>query len=76
MGENAEARGRRYLVEGRLVITRIDAKGIVATCRGSGMVDDVTWFAGSGWRCTCPARSTCVHLHALQLVTVVDRMAR
>jgi len=76
MRENAETRGRRYLTEGRLVITRVDPKGIIATCRGSGTVHDVTWFAGSGWNCTCPARSTCAHLWALQLVTAVQRMAR
>jgi uncharacterized Zn finger protein len=74
--ENAAARGRRYLAEGRLVVARVDEKAIVATCRGSGEVHDVTWFSGRGWACTCPARGTCSHLVALQLVTAVPRLAR
>jgi hypothetical protein len=74
--ENAETRGRHYLAEGRLIITRLGEKAIVANCRASGAVHELGWRAGSGWFCTCPARSTCSHLVALQLVMVVDRMAR
>jgi hypothetical protein len=62
--EGAEQKGRRYLVEGRLVVERVDEHGIEARCRGGGAVyklgiDDGCWF------CSCPARSLCCHLIAL-----------
>ena len=62
----------RLLTEGRLVVDRVDASGlIVATCRG----DSGTYKLGrdprrSGeWRCGCKARGLCSHLLSLQLVT-------
>jgi uncharacterized Zn finger protein len=68
--ENAEAKGRRYLVEGRLTVERVDAAEIRATCRGSGGVHRLGWRQDSGWLYTCPARGRCSHLVALQLVVV------
>lgn len=70
MSENAEAKGRRYLIDGRLVVERVDMDAIVASCRGAGQVWRLGWTATRGWCCTCPARGTCSHLHALQAVTV------
>ncbi|MGD0167099.1 MAG: hypothetical protein ABSC51_07415 [Gaiellaceae bacterium] len=72
--ENAEIKGRRLLVEGRLAIRRADSGGIVADCRGdSGAVYRVTYDARvREWRCTCPALSRCSHLHALMLVVALD----
>jgi len=73
MPENAQDKGRRLLTEGRLIIERVDSTGYVqATCRGdSGEVYHLGFDPGRAqWRCTCPARSRCAHLVALQLVTV------
>lgn len=73
MRENAQAKARRYLTEGRVIVTHARANAIVrATCRGDGTVYQLGWDAGSWW-CTCPARSDqCSHLHALRLVTAPD----
>lgn len=70
MRENAQAKGRRYLVEGRLVLTEIRPGLIRATCRGAGHVYSLGWTQGGGWRCDCAAKSACSHLHALKTVTV------
>lgn len=69
MRENAQAKGRRYLTEGRLYVRVAGPGGIRALCRGQGEVWQVGYEHGS-WFCTCPARGTCSHLVALQLVTV------
>jgi uncharacterized Zn finger protein len=69
MSENAETKGRRYLTEGRLTILRVDRAGVDAECRGAGAVYRVSYANGT-WSCTCAARGTCSHLHALQLVAV------
>lgn len=71
--EDAAAKGRRLLTEGRLTVERLDAGGlIVARCRGdSGAVYSLGFDPiKRQWRCTCPARTNCSHLRALQLVTV------
>lgn len=69
MRENAQTKGRRYLVEGRLFVRTAGTGGIRAVCRGQGEVWQVGYERGS-WFCTCPARGVCSHLVALQLVTV------
>jgi hypothetical protein len=66
--ENVETKGRRYLLEGRLIVREVIGDRIRATCRGSGS----TWrlgFLNDRWYCECPARTRCSHLVALQLVT-------
>lgn len=68
MRESAEAKGRRYLAEGRLIISVAGRDRIDATCRGSGEVYAVTYRRG-GWSCSCPALGRCSHLTALMLVT-------
>jgi uncharacterized Zn finger protein len=68
--EGAEARGRRYLTEGRLVVERVVAGEVYARCRGSGAVYALG-FDERGWWCSCPARGRCSHVVALQLVTAV-----
>ena len=65
--ENAAAKGRRYLTEGRLLLTRVDELRIEAVCRGGGESYQLGFVSGR-WRCSCPARSRCAHLVALQLV--------
>jgi hypothetical protein len=66
--ENAQAKGRRYLCEGRLIVERVDAAGIRAICRGMGAVYSLG-YGNERWYCTCPALGFCAHLTALQLVT-------
>lgn len=73
MRENAEAKGRRYLTEGRLTLHRVDDNSAVATCRGDGQLYrcglDPTWE----WWCNCPARTDrCAHLVALRLVVLTN----
>jgi hypothetical protein len=64
-------RGRRYLTEGRLTVERAGDGAIVASCRGdSGDMYRLGYDPGRReWRCTCPAKTRCSHLVALQLVT-------
>ena len=67
--EAVDARARRYLIEGRLVVRAVGDEEIRAMCRGGGDVYALGWKHGAWW-CGCPARSRCAHLAALQLVTV------
>jgi hypothetical protein len=66
--ESAEAKGRRYLGEGRLIVEYVDDRLIRATCRGGGAVY-VLGHERDRWYCTCPALRRCGHLVALQLAT-------
>ncbi|MGY1845529.1 hypothetical protein [Modestobacter sp. SYSU DS0875] len=73
--ENAAAKGRRYLTEGRLTVRSANrAGGVVAIVRGdNGLLYRAEWVRDCGWTCNCPARSDqCAHLVALRLVTVVN----
>ncbi len=68
--ETSEQKGRRYVIEGRLIVERVDDRSVVASCRGSDTAYRLDFDpAGQAWRCTCPARGRCAHLVALQLVT-------
>jgi hypothetical protein len=71
--ENAQVKARRYLGEGRLRVLEVDeyVGTALAECRGSGALYVVS-RSEDGWRCDCPARSTCAHIYALQLVTVLE----
>jgi hypothetical protein len=65
--ENAEARGKRYLTEGRLRIQEVSPRRVLDTCAGTG----ATWnlgFLNGVYFCECPARTRCSHLWALELV--------
>ncbi len=68
MRENAEAKGRRYLTEGRLLIRSAGPDGVRALCRGNGEWYRVGYQRG-GWSCDCPALGRCAHLVAIMLVT-------
>lgn len=66
-------KARRLLIEGRLNIVRRDCDNIWAECRGdSGEVYTVGYDDSNrrDWYCSCPAKTTCAHIKALQLVTV------
>ncbi len=67
--EGVEAKGRRYLMEGRVVIEAVNPRQIVASVRGGGEIHQVGYQRG-GWYCTCPAKGPCSHLVALMLVCV------
>ena len=69
MRENSEAKGRRYLAEGRLNITMISNSRIVARCRGGEGNDYDLGYDSGRWYCDCPALGPCAHLQALWLVT-------
>ncbi len=65
--EGAEAKGARYLLEGRLVVELAQVGYFRATVRGGGQIYVVT-FGRGGWHCTCPARGVCCHLAAAYLI--------
>jgi uncharacterized Zn finger protein len=67
--EAVDGKARRYLVEGRLTIARVDAAAVEASCRGGGAVYELG-HDGEQWWCSCPARGRCAHLMALGLVVV------
>ena len=73
--ENAKVKASRLLVTGRLRVLKVEGNLIVAECRGdSGEVYNLGHDARrKEWRCTCPARTACSHLHALWAVTAVKR---
>jgi hypothetical protein len=66
--DNAAAKGKRYLSEGRLIVEHVDAAGIRAVCPVMGSVYGLG-CDNERWYCNCPARGLCAHLVALQLVT-------
>lgn len=68
--ENRRTKARRYLIEGRLEVRRIDEHGTVAICRGNGATYELGWSPDRGWHCDCIARvEDCCHVLALKLVT-------
>lgn len=70
MRENAEAKARRYLAEGRLTLRALSTfVGIVtASCRGGGKTYTCGRDEYGVWYCDCQARGRCSHLIALKLV--------
>ena len=73
MRENAAAKARRYVTEGRLVLEHVTAAALRSTCRGDGALHRQAWTPAAGWSCSCPASSTaCAHLQAVRLVVAVD----
>ena len=68
MRESVETKGRRYLVEGRLLVELVDGRRIVASCRGGRRYSLGYDPTRNEWRCTCPARGRCAHLLALRLI--------
>jgi uncharacterized Zn finger protein len=70
MKESSQEKANRYLIEGRVIITRVDDEQITASVRGS----DQDYWAGydpqqGRWWCECPARGRCCHLLAVMRVT-------
>lgn len=71
--ENAAAKARRYLTEGRITITHLRPRTVVrAIARGDGAFYRCGWDGGTWW-CHCPVRTDqCAHLIALRLITTPD----
>lgn len=70
--ETAPVKAGRLLVEGSVVVRLAGPEQVTATVQGSTGQHEVSWGRG-GWFCTCPARSTCSHLLAVELVTAPTR---
>jgi len=71
--ENVREKADRLLTSGRLRVTSVVDGDIRAECRGdSGEVYHLGRYDET-WRCSCPARTACSHLHALWAVTAVER---
>lgn len=47
--EDHQAKGRRYVSEGRLTVTVVGDRGVAAHCRGAGRVYKLAWDPGHGW---------------------------
>jgi hypothetical protein len=71
--ENADAKGARYLMEGRLRVLQVDEdEGVaMAECRGDGAIH-TCGYDERGWHCSCPARGRCAHLKALGRIFVAE----
>lgn len=69
--ENYQSKARRYVAEGRLVITAVTPTAIDATVRGAGAIYSTTWHRDSGWACNCEARGECCHVAAVKLTTAI-----
>ena len=74
MRENYQAKAKRLLGEGRLVVRSVDGDAITARCRGdSGEICSVGHDDAQGsWFCTCPAKGRCSQLQSLMWVTVAN----
>ena len=68
--ESVQDKARRYVLEARLLVTRVDGAVVVAECRGSGEIYHLGHAPGRGWFCSCACRGVCSHLLALQHVVV------
>ena len=55
--EDAVAKARRYLAEGRLLVTGVSGDHVTAACRGDGEIYRLGHNPGDGWWCSCPART-------------------
>jgi uncharacterized Zn finger protein len=73
--ENAADKGRRYLTEGRVIITVVGDGQVDAIVRGDGIRHAVAWRPDT-WTCTCPARGACSHLLAVRSVVATDLLGR
>lgn len=76
MGETKAQKAERYLLEARLIVTKVDqtARVIVAHARGDSGEFYRVEFKDEKWSCDCDANAKfhreCSHLIALKRVTV------
>jgi hypothetical protein len=72
--ETVEQKARRYLAEGRIVVTRVLGDTVDAVCQGQEGSYELGYRPGRGWFCSCPVRTDdCCHLRALWLITIRRR---
>ena len=70
--ENAEAKAKRYLAEGRVIVVSVSNDRVLARVRGDGQVW-LVMFEGGVWSCPCPARTDqCSHLRALHMMSAAE----
>ena len=70
--EDASAKARRYLGEGRVILDHVSEGSVRGHIRGDAHIWKAVYDEGA-WFCNCPARSDqCAHLQALRLVVAVD----
>jgi hypothetical protein len=72
MREDARARAKRLLAEGRVTIRRIGPDGILARVRGDSAREYLVAWDPAGWACPCDAAIRCSHIIAVQLVVVLE----
>lgn len=72
MRESAADKARRYLTEGRVILTRVSDRIVAARVRGDGAIWDVVYTRGR-WSCNCPVTTDqCAHCRAVRLVTAPE----
>jgi hypothetical protein len=70
MRENAQAKARRLLTEGRVTLRRFGPDAIVARVRGDSAREYLVVWDPTGWHCPCDAAGRCSHVLAVQLVVL------
>jgi uncharacterized Zn finger protein len=68
--ENAQAKGERYLLSGRLTVCLATPQRVEALCRGDSGHSYSLGHDNDVWWCSCPAKGRCCHLTALKRVVV------
>ena len=67
--ENYRTKGRRYLIEGRVLLHEVTLQGgVSATVRGESDLYKVTCTPQGYWSCPCYAKGRCSHVEAVSLV--------
>lgn len=64
-------KAKRYLGEGRVIVTAAGNGYVTATVRGDGAIYRTGYRSGAWW-CTCPNTHDCSHRRALRLITAPD----
>jgi uncharacterized Zn finger protein len=68
--EDAAAKGRRLLTEGRVTLHHVDGREVIASVRGDSARIYSAGFRGHAWYCDCAALGRCSHVVALMLVVL------
>lgn len=74
--ENAAAKARRLLTEGRVIVLEARGRWIRAYVRGDTGEHYEVIHDGGAWACPCDCRQVCSHVQAVQLVTSPVRLRR
>lgn len=75
--EPAAVKGGRLLVEGRVLLERVDDRQARAVVLGDTDRHVVEWTPAAGWSCSCPCRTPgCSHLSAVRRIVAVDLLVQ